>query len=104
MNGDKSRPDAGWPQDSIRIEFDGRSISCSPADTVGSCLLRAGVVALRSSATGQSRGLYCGIGICNDCLVRIDGDRNVRACVTPVEQAMKVFSQASLGSAPRRPT
>ena len=54
-------------------------------DTIGSCLMRAGVVTLRKSFTGEPRGLYCVIGICSDCIVSVNGVHNVCACVTKAE-------------------
>ena len=79
----------------ITLTFDGRLVSGRSKDTVGSCLLRAGISTLRRSRSGQERGLYCAIGVCNDCLVTIDRVPNVRACVTSVADGMTVSSQVS---------
>ena len=45
--------------------------------------------ALRNSAVGTPRGLYCGIGVCQECRVVVDGVV-VRSCVTPVGAGMRV--------------
>lgn len=71
---------------------DGRSLEVRPGDTLAACLLRAGVLALRPSLTGQPRGLYCGMGVCNDCLLTVDGVRNVRACVTLARPGSQVLT------------
>lgn len=59
-------------------------------DTVGACMMRSGVLATRRSGNGQLRGLFCAIGICNDCLVTVDGVDNLRACVTPARNGARV--------------
>ena len=55
------------------------------------------------------RGVYCGMGVCFDCLVVVDGVPNTRACVTWVREGMVVARQDGLvaasrpvNSAPRR--
>ena len=48
-----------------------------------------GQLALRDSPGGAPRGLYCGIGVCQECRVVVDGVV-VRACVTPVAAGMRV--------------
>ena len=41
----------------------------------------------------QPRGMYCGIGVCFDCVMTIDGKPNVRSCQTPVRAGMRIESQ-----------
>ena len=77
------------------VSFDGLSVPSLPGDTLGSCFLRAEVLSLRTSRSGQPRGLYCAIGVCNDCLVTVDDMPNVRACTTPVGVGMSVRSQGN---------
>ena len=38
----------------------------------------------------EPRGLFCGMGICFDCLVTVDGRPNVRACMTPLTEGMRI--------------
>ncbi len=40
---------------------------------------------------GIGRGLYCGIGHCCQCTVTVDGVEDVRACLTPVRDGMKII-------------
>ena len=84
------------------VSFDGRAVPSQPGDTIGSCFLRAGILVLRTSRAGQPRGLYCGIGVCNDCLVTVDEVPNVRACITPVIEGMTVRSQGGPSGAATR--
>ncbi len=65
------------------LTVDGQTLEVLPGDTLAACLMRAGLLTLRQSLTGEARGVYCGMGVCNECLLTVDGARNVRACVTP---------------------
>jgi predicted molibdopterin-dependent oxidoreductase YjgC len=72
------------------LVVDQRGIEFKAGDTIAGCLLRAGILGLRRSRSGELRGLYCGIGICNECLVEVDAVPNVRACVTHAVDGMSV--------------
>ena len=65
------------------MTVDGRAIAVETGDSVAAALMRAGIMAFRRSHTGEPRGVFCGIGVCNDCLVTVDGEPNVRACLAP---------------------
>ncbi|MEE2886331.1 MAG: (2Fe-2S)-binding protein [Planctomycetota bacterium] len=76
----------------VAIEFDGRQLSAHLGETVASVLASAGSHVLRKSARlGEPRGVFCNMGICFECLVYLDG-RAVRACMTEVEDGMKLSS------------
>lgn len=75
------------------VTFDGEPIVAYVGESVGAALLAADVRATRTTRRGgRPRGLFCGIGACHDCLVRIDGSGPVRACLTPVRDGMRVTS------------
>jgi hypothetical protein len=77
----------------IAITFDGRRIPALTGDSVGAALTRAGVRAWRiTRRAGRPRGLFCGIGICYDCLLTIDGTANQRACLVPAVDGMELSS------------
>jgi hypothetical protein len=77
----------------ITIVFDGRPIRAVAGDSVGAALARAGVRAWRTTRRGvRPRGLFCGIGICYDCLLIIDGAADQRACLVPAVDGMDVQS------------
>lgn len=83
----------------IEIFVDARPVRAFEGETVGAVLLAAGRLALRtSSKRGEPRGLYCGIGICFDCVMTIDGRPNVRTCQTAVRAGMRVDSQVGDGA------
>jgi predicted molibdopterin-dependent oxidoreductase YjgC len=75
------------------LTFDGRSVPAAPGESVGAALTNAGIRSWRlTRKLGRPRGLFCGIGVCFDCLLSVDGLPNQRACLTPVAPGMKVDS------------
>jgi hypothetical protein len=75
---DRIRPDVG---EAVRIYFDGEPIDGIAGQTIGGILLASGRLAWRTTSVEEKpRGLFCGIGVCYDCLVVVNGLRDVRAC------------------------
>jgi predicted molibdopterin-dependent oxidoreductase YjgC len=75
----------------IRLMVDGQPIPAYEGETIAAALLAAGRRTFRHTIPGgEPRGVFCGIGICFDCLVTLDGTQTVRACVTPVRDGMQV--------------
>lgn len=75
----------------ITIVVNGRACSAVEGETVHAALWAAGVRGLRKTAkTGEPRGIFCGMGVCYDCLVTIDGVPNQRACMILVEDRMEI--------------
>ena len=79
-------------QQLISFFVDGEALSAYPGDTIASALYAQGKRAWRVSRSGDHRGLFCGIGLCFDCLVTVDGKANQRACVTTVAPGMQVIT------------
>ncbi|UOQ88858.1 (2Fe-2S)-binding protein [Agromyces endophyticus] len=63
----------------IGITFDGDEIVGRDGQTIAGVLLAAGRRTWRT-ADGAERGVFCGIGICQDCIVTVNGTESVRAC------------------------
>ena len=57
---------------------------------------------LRTTRDGAARGLFCGMGVCFDCLVIVDGVPDTRACVTWVRDGMRIDRQSGLGVPARK--
>lgn len=80
------------------FQFDGRPITAYPGETIGAALLAAGIVTLRTTRhRGRPRGLFCGIGVCFDCLVVVDGIPNQQACLAPARAGALVRTQLGVG-------
>jgi predicted molibdopterin-dependent oxidoreductase YjgC len=90
-------PDAA----TIEIVLDGRALRVDAGITVAAALLNAGVVAFRASRTGEPRAPLCGMGVCQECRVRIDGEPHQRACLAVTRAGMRVdTAMDSVGGAP----
>jgi glycine/D-amino acid oxidase-like deaminating enzyme len=76
----------------VRLRFDGREIEALPGETIAAALAAAEIVAVRQARSGVPRGPFCGMGVCFDCLVTVDGRPSQRACLTKVEAGMDVRS------------
>lgn len=64
----------------VTITVDGEMLSGS-ASTIGGILLENGRDSWRTSSRDRRpRGIFCGIGVCYDCILTVNGERDVRAC------------------------
>lgn len=78
------------PGDAITFTVDGRPLEARRGQTIAAALLASGRRTFRQTrVNGSPRGLYCGMGMCFDCIVKVGGE-TVRACMTPVEDGMQV--------------
>ena len=76
----------------VALRWNGTEVRCRAGETVAVALLCAGRLDVRRSPrTGGPRGAFCMMGVCQECLVRIDGVLR-QACLTPVEDGMRVES------------
>lgn len=67
----------------FEISVDGQPVLAYPGETLATVMLCAGQRSFRTTEKNREpRGVYCGMGICFDCLVELNGRPNVRACVT----------------------
>jgi len=75
----------------VKITVDGKPIEAYEGETVAAVLLSAGISTFRLSPKNKEpRSIYCGMGICFECLVTVDGLHAQRACMTPVANGMQV--------------
>lgn len=81
----------GDPTPDATVLIDGRPVPALRGRTLAAVLRAAGVTATRRNpVTGEPRGAYCGMGVCFECEVRVDGVPGVRACLTHVRDEMRV--------------
>jgi len=91
------RPGAPRPAPAA-FTFDGREVPFTAGQTVGAALVASGVLSWRTTRRhGRPRGLFCGIGVCFDCLATIGDSPNQRACLVPAEPGMVVVPQTGTG-------
>jgi NADPH-dependent 2,4-dienoyl-CoA reductase/sulfur reductase-like enzyme len=94
--------------DRVEFECDGRRLDAPAGHTVAAALMAAGIRAFRRTMRDEPRGVFCGMGVCFDCLVTIDGVPHQRACMTELRAGMRIARGEPLapypsGPAPRLP-
>ncbi|MGA4988590.1 2Fe-2S iron-sulfur cluster-binding protein [Nonomuraea bangladeshensis] len=71
------------------MTFRGAVVPAEPGQSVGAALVAAGIRDWRSTRKGgRPRGLFCGIGVCFDCLITVNGIPDRRACLTPAADGL----------------
>ncbi len=78
------------PPGGFEVLVDGRPVRGRAGQSIGALLLAAGRAELRRGPGGGPRGVYCGIGVCQECRVRVEGRGTVRACLTAAEPGMRI--------------
>ncbi len=92
-------PSGPW----IEIDVDGKAVRALAGESLAATLTAAGHLDLRRHASGGPRGVYCGMGVCFDCRVSIDGRPGERACLATVKPGLRVRTGAqadTFGGAP----
>lgn len=76
--------------ETVRFTFEGKPLEGRHGESLAAALVSAGIVAFRETRGGEMRGMFCGMGVCQDCLIEVDGKPNQRACMTRLEGPMTV--------------
>lgn len=74
----------------ITLLVNGRQLAVPPDTTVAAAVMLSGRADFRRSVTGQPRGPLCGMGICFECRLTIDGQPQRRSCQTLCREGMEV--------------
>jgi predicted molibdopterin-dependent oxidoreductase YjgC len=77
----------------VTVTIDGDPVVAHAGETVAAVLIAEGSPATRVTRGGAPRGVFCGMGVCFDCLVVVDGIPNTRACMTWVREGMTIGRQ-----------
>ena len=84
---------------SFEIEVDGEKLVAYEGETVAAVLIAAGRRAFRwTEKKKHPRGMYCGIGLCHECMMVINGVPNTNACQTQAKPGCQVKTQRGLES------
>ena len=85
--------------DAFRFSFDGEEVTAYPGETVASALIAAGIYDLRRTREGRHRGVFCGMGVCGECRVLVDGHSR-RACMEAAQSGARVERHPALLTPP----
>jgi len=66
----------------VRVTIDARTVEVEAGTLVVAALALAGLRGTRTSVSGQPRAALCGMGVCQECRVTIDGRAHALACQT----------------------
>jgi predicted molibdopterin-dependent oxidoreductase YjgC len=82
----------------VKFTFDGDEYEGYEGETIAAALHAAGVRVLgHTHEHGRPRGFYCAIGNCSSCLMKVNGESNVRVCVEKLSEGMIVETQNGRG-------
>lgn len=82
----------------VRFTFEGEQMRAEDGQTIAAALMAEGIASWRTTRfSGSPRGILCGIGVCYDCLLTLNSEPNVRACVTQVQPGDDVRRQDGVG-------
>lgn len=74
----------------LRVSVNGREIDVPVGSVVAAAVARAGEARFRRSVSGMARGPLCGMGVCMECRVTIDGVPQRRSCQVLCADGMEV--------------
>jgi len=80
--------------ETVELRVNGIRVRVPRGALVSTAVVLAGVAGFRRSVSGQPRGPLCGMGICFECRVTIDGREHCRSCQVVCEPGMEVRTDA----------
>ena len=77
----------------ISFTFNGENYEGAPGQSIAAALMASGVRELRTTRFHkEARSIFCGIGVCFDCVVVVNGVANQRACLVEIQQGDQIVS------------
>jgi len=74
----------------VTISVNGKPVNVLPGTSVAAAVAMTDVTCFRTSIHGEPRGPLCGMGVCFECCVTINGQPHCRSCLTLCEDGMEV--------------
>ena len=74
----------------VTISVNGRPVKVLPGTILAAALAGAGFQRFRRSVHGESRAPLCGMGVCFECRVTVNGQPHSRSCLTLCDEGMEV--------------
>jgi aerobic-type carbon monoxide dehydrogenase small subunit (CoxS/CutS family) len=76
----------------VSFTFNGKSLLAHKGESLAAALMRAKLLHLSDSpADGAPRGVFCCMGLCQECVVQVDG-KTIESCRLPVSKDLQVIS------------
>ncbi|MQN01011.1 MAG: (2Fe-2S)-binding protein [Lachnospiraceae bacterium] len=85
----------------VTFKYDGKDMQGYEGEPIAAALKANGVMVHRyTMKQHKPRGIFCAIGRCTDCVMVVDGEPNVRTCMTPLKEGMDVRTQYGVSDKP----
>lgn len=81
----------------VVVYVDGEAVTAQRGTNLASLLVGRANGATRRSVSGEPRAPLCGMGICFECRVTLDGVPHVRACMEVCRDGMRVTTLGQAG-------
>jgi sarcosine oxidase subunit alpha len=79
----------------INLTINGNNVRAFEGELISTVLQVEGIsIFNRKHKTGKPSGIYCGMGVCYECLVTVNGVPNVRACQTYAKDGMEIITSS----------
>ncbi|WP_018897920.1 FAD-dependent oxidoreductase [Rhizobium sp. 2MFCol3.1] len=85
-----SAPIQSQPDQRVDIVVDGVAVAAERGMTIAAAIEAGGRHDFSRGLKDEPRGIFCGMGVCQDCLVTVDGRLSQRACMTTVRPGMTI--------------
>lgn len=76
--------------DAVTLTINGKQVSVESGTVLAAAVARAGISRFRKSVLGNPRAPLCGMGICMECRVTLNGNAHVRSCQVLCADGMDV--------------
>jgi predicted molibdopterin-dependent oxidoreductase YjgC len=76
--------------DRVKLQVNGVEVAVPAGAMVSTAVAMAGIAGYRRSVSGEPRGPLCGMGICFECRVTIDGRAHCKSCQVVCREGMEV--------------
>jgi thioredoxin reductase len=84
-----------------RFRYGGEPFTAHDGDSIASAMVRNAHLVCRRNDSGDGRGIFCGMGVCNECVVEVDGTAGVLSCMTALKDGMEITVQEQHRDAPQ---
>lgn len=76
--------------EALSVSLNGKTLTVPSGTTVAAAVFIGGHSSFRNSVSGEPRGPLCGMGVCFECRVTVDGVRHVKSCQMLCRQGMQI--------------
>ncbi|MEY3684215.1 MAG: hypothetical protein RLZZ394_46, partial [Actinomycetota bacterium] len=91
------------PSENLDFFYHDQRLSGTNGDSIASAMVRNSKLICRENESGEPRGIFCGMGVCNECQVEVDGESGVLACMRSLHAGAKIHRQEQHRHSPTGP-